>query len=78
MNDLETKRADIKCPNLATTINDGWDGWSRTENRGLVVLIVGSQRELIIFNHLHTRTFREGVLLASGQNSLGPVNTSHS
>ena len=33
MNDLETKRADIKCPNLATTINDGWDGWSGMEGR---------------------------------------------
>ena len=33
MNDLETKRADIKCPNLAATINDGWDGWSRTEGQ---------------------------------------------
>ena len=37
MNDLETKRPDIKCPNLVPTINDGWDralaSWITKERR---------------------------------------------
>ena len=37
MNDLETKRPDIKCPNLVPTINDGWDrglaSWTTKERR---------------------------------------------